>query len=267
MSGWDESLLNAYLDGELDGDQARAVEHTLATDPAARRELARLSYVVGLVRAAGRRGLAPPPTAMIEAIARHGEGGVSRRQAIGWALAAGTSALAFGGGGAYLGYRAAEADGVRTAALSAEGAELEAWLSGVADYARLYANDQRHLVEVAADRKGYIETWLGERLERPLKVPDLVAQNLTFRGARLLAVNGRPVAQLVYLEPNGRPLGICITRTRRHDQAPVVARRDDLNLLHWNRAGSAYALVGWSDDDALQSIWAAARTQLATASP
>ena len=40
MSGWDENLLNAYLDGELDDAQARAVERLLATDPEARREFA-----------------------------------------------------------------------------------------------------------------------------------------------------------------------------------------------------------------------------------
>ncbi|MSO71451.1 MAG: hypothetical protein EXQ88_05505 [Alphaproteobacteria bacterium] len=74
----------------------------MASDPAARRELARLSYVVGLVRAGARRNL-PPPAQMIEAIARHGESGVSRRQALGWALAASVAAVALGSGGAYLG--------------------------------------------------------------------------------------------------------------------------------------------------------------------
>jgi anti-sigma factor RsiW len=263
MSGWDESLLNAYLDGELDGDQAREVERLLASDPDARRELARLSYVVGLVRASARRGLTPPPPSMVEAIARHGESLMSRRQAIGWALAASLGAIALGGGGAYLGYRRAREDADADTTQLAATSELDGWLTGVADYIRLYANDQRHLVEVAADRKTYIETWLGERLERPLRVPDLSQQNLTFRGARLLSVNGRPVAQLVYLEPSGRPVGICVTRTARTDQSPTIARRDDINLLHWNRAGSAYVVVGWDDDATLQTIWAAARMQLA----
>ena len=265
MTGWNETLLNAYLDGALDGARAREVERLLASDPAARQELARLSYVVGLVRASARRRLAEPPPRLLEAIAAHESARPSRRQTLGWALAVAAGGLALAGAGAFGGFvfgeRRTESQFVRLAVEK----EDDRWLSEVADYIRLYSTDQRHLVEVEADRKGYIEKWLGERLELPLHVPDLSSLGLVFRGARLLAVNGRPAAQLVYLQGDGKPLGLCITRTERPDWPPAMARRGDLSLLHWGRAGSAYVLIGWTDETALRTIWADARTQLNTA--
>src|SRR5216684_1741531 len=46
----------------------------------------------------------------------------------------------------------------------------ERLLDEIADYHVLYAREDEHLVEVPADRREHIEAWLGDRLEREIRV-------------------------------------------------------------------------------------------------
>lgn len=57
---WDDGILCAYVDGELDGPTARAVEAWLAEDPAAGATLRRLHDAAGMMRAAFGGEVADP---------------------------------------------------------------------------------------------------------------------------------------------------------------------------------------------------------------
>ncbi|MGE5270416.1 MAG: hypothetical protein ACM3JG_12180, partial [Thiohalocapsa sp.] len=72
---------------------------------------------------------------------------------------------------------------------------------------------------------------------------------LTFRGARLVVVDGRPAAQLVYVTDNKAigPLSLVIGSSKEPNIAPTFDHRQDVNLLYWRHQGHAYALVGKSD--------------------
>jgi anti-sigma factor RsiW len=97
------------------------------------------------------------------------------------------------------------------------------WIMQVAQYHKIYAREQRHLVEVSAAETPHIEQWLGKRLDDlAFKVPDLSAFGLTFKGARMLVVNGAPVAQLVYLPADGRAVALCIIHSKKGDK-PLTA--------------------------------------------
>lgn len=130
------------------------------------------------------------------------------------------------------------------------------WTEQVAHYHRVYASDAEHLVEIAADEETHIEAWLSERLGRPFRVPHLKGHGLTFAGARQLVFNGMPVAQLMYLGPDG-PVAFCVTpmpMMMGQSSPPTPSQDDDLNLVDWAQAGFGYIVVGWAPLDLLKQL-------------
>ena len=120
------------------------------------------------------------------------------------------------------------------------------WIMQVAQYHKIYAREQRHLVEVPAEETPHIEQWLGKRLDDlAFKVPDLSAFGLTFKGARMLVVNGAPVAQLVYLPADGRAVALCIIHSKKDDKPLTASQQDDLNLVDWRLKGYGFVVLGW----------------------
>jgi len=129
------------------------------------------------------------------------------------------------------------------------------WIMQVAQYHKIYAREQRHLVEVSADETPHIEQWLGKRLDDlAFKVPDLRAFGLTFKGARMLVVNGAPVAQLVYLPADGRAVALCIIHSKKDDKPLTASQQDDLNLVDWRVKGYGFVVIGWENPDELRAI-------------
>jgi anti-sigma factor RsiW len=141
--------------------------------------------------------------------------------------------------------------------------QAASWIMQVAQYHRVYAGEKRHLVEVAAAETPHIESWLGKRLEMPLVVPDLTAQGLTFQGARMLVINGEPVAQLIYTPPDGRALALCIIRSPKEDKPPTASQQEDLHLVDWRMKGYGFVVIGWEDDAHMRAIAEASQKSFA----
>ncbi len=138
------------------------------------------------------------------------------------------------------------------------------WIMQVAQYHKVYAREQRHLVEVSAEETPHIEQWLGKRLDDlAFKVPDLSAFGLTFKGARMLVINGEPVAQLVYLPKDGRAVALCIIHSKKDDKPLTVSQQDDLNLVDWRVKGYGFVVIGWEDPTQLRAIAEASEKGLA----
>src|SRR4030095_7475550 len=96
---------------------------------------------------------------------------------------------------------------------------------------------ERQLVEVSAEETPHIEQWLGQRLGLAVKVPALSSFGLTFKGPRMLVVNGAPVAQLVYLPPDGRAFALCVIHSKKEDKPFTATQQDDLNMVDWRGEG------------------------------
>ena len=90
---------------------------------------------------------------------------------------------------------------------------------------------------------------ISQSLPQQVRLPDLKPWGLTFRGARLVVVDGKPAAQLVYNTDNKAigPLALIIGSSKQPDIAPTFERRQDLNLLYWRHQGRASVLVGQSE--------------------
>jgi anti-sigma factor RsiW len=226
--------LSAYVDGELDATQTAAVERLLATDSRARARVAEFRETTGLLRAAcaedfyrgglahllpatpARRAWRPRPAAM--------------------AIAASVLAavLGFGGGAAWMGHAESPRDSL---------------LSEVAEYHDVFSRETVHLVEFGPERAEQLFAWLGERLHRRVTAPDLRDEGLSFAGGRMLVVDGKPVAELMYTRASGRPVAFCITFADGATAPLRIDTRGHQRLASWQDGLHTFVLVGELDKD------------------
>jgi anti-sigma factor RsiW len=246
MTQLDDSILMAYVDDELEPAVRQQVAQAIEHDSEAKEKIRLFRLSASLVRAAlsdpaylevssgARRALAAPRASAL----------FTRRNAIS-AMAASLLAVAFTGGYA-LGLRGGD-----------RGPDFgDRLLDEVADYHVIYARETEHQVEVAAPRADHIEAWLGDRLHRSLHVPDLSGNGYNFAGARLLVVDGQPVAQLLYRAPGRpqKPLGLCISFGAPGIEPARSDFRNGLNEVLWRRNGYSYILVGWESGTFLSNL-------------
>ncbi len=258
MMQLDDSTLVAYADDELDAELAREVEAALAFDPEAQSRVQVFRETSELLQAAigGSAREAMPPALIKAAQASKHKASRSRRWRIALPLAASLAAVTISLGGGYMA-------GLNRAQQQLEVTDLEHWLDEVAKYYRLYAQDDRYLVEMTAVATRDMEADFGDWLDRELRVPDLSRHGLTFRGARFVALEGyttvrsgaQPAVLLVYDLPGGRPLGLCITAFSPDTElVQTLGQRADMSVLYWTESGFAHVLMGWAEPKLLRAI-------------
>lgn len=257
MAVLDDSTLVAFADGELDATTMRLVADLIGRDPVAQEKLRLLRAAAEAARAAFadplfqevRPGLA-------ERVQRRAAGRrIGGRVGLGMALATALAAAIVGFVG---GVAATRADGPVAASFSRH------LIDEVAGYHVAYSHLASPLDEVPARKTAQIAAWFGGLLHRPFRVPDLSRAGLVFRGARLLVVDGRPVAQLLYNRPGqpGRPLGLCISAGMPRREALRIVHREGVTLAEWGQGGDTFVLVGWVGANTLTEVAAELRPQV-----
>lgn len=251
----DDILLMAYVDGEVDGDTAREIEAAAASDPAIAARMRAFRDTAVLARSALAEALHEPvPERLLAVIGPVGNRPASvpwtRRPwaqfLTGWwpaySLAASLALVVIAIGTGNFGPVSQERVAVQ-AALANRG-----WLDNVVGsyrvYAKTLAKEERLLVDFNAEDIPELQKWFGSRLERDLDVPDFSGNGFTTQGGRLLVLEGRPAAQLVYYSERGELVALVIAFSNTPDQGLEATRRSDVNIVHWRRGGYAYALVG-----------------------
>ena len=117
-------------------------------------------------------------------------------------------------------------------------------LAEVTEYHAVYARETTHLVELPAAQKSEIESWLGARVGLKLRVPDLGASGLTFEGARMLVIEGAPVAQLMYVAANGDRFALCVGASSVANAESGSLVREGNSLSGQTRGGFVYIVAG-----------------------
>ena len=263
-----DDRLVAYLDGELEPAEQREVDALLDSDAAVRNQLVALALSAKLVRRAFDDVLHEPVPDRLIAAARGQQVArvtgpharpTRRRMAVarlsswrvGLPIAASLAGLLAGGGGAYFGVGKFLPGGpggaVGRPAIEAAVAD-NLWLDNAAGYFKLFVSaGANSLIDVPAtgDPRQALEK-ISQSLPQQVRLPDLKPWGLNFRGARLIVVDGRPAAQLVYTTSNKAigPLALIIGSLNQPDIPPTFERRQDVNLIYWRHQGRAYALVG-----------------------
>ena len=250
MSGADlnitEADLVAYADGRLDPPRLTEVETWLADHPDDRRNVETWRTQTAMLRTALDPIAAEPVPAALTAALRSRT--PRRNTWIGPALAASLALAAGLGGGWYLGQMG------MPFSLTVEDRGEAVARAGYRAH-RLYVAEVRHPVEVGADEEEHLVSWLSKRIEAPLKAPDLTGEGLKLLGGRLLPVEGKSGAQLMYESANGDRYTLFVTRSEGAPPTPLHFEEwGTIGCFYWIDGGLGYALNGPKDRERLMAI-------------
>jgi anti-sigma factor RsiW len=248
---WQPEELSAYLDGELPPERAREIERALERDPELQAELESLMAADAAAGQAFAAMLKDPVPASLAATVRNAAPGRTANDpeppVIRRSIAAACAALALLAGslGGYF---------VSTDTSAPQVAAGPGWLEDIADYHRVYATQVRHLVEVPAVEADHIQTWLTATVGAEIVIPDLADLGLTFEGARLLVAAGKPVAQLMFRDAQGRVVALCAIQSDAPRDGFGRQQIDDFEMVSWGGDAANFVIVGDAGRQDLQKI-------------
>jgi anti-sigma factor RsiW len=272
----DDTVLMAYVDGELPPKERHEVEKQMAASPevaerVALFEASRLPYR----EAFAQQKLPPVPerlaktieewvlaqaaksagTSANEPAVQHGKqfpastGGRSRlRVAPAWL------AVAFVAGAFFTGGVLRFAPGLPGGPSAPVGTNEAPWVQAVVGYQQLYSRET--LLQSVADVES--PKRIVEAIRRDdglaIRIPDLREAGLTFKRVQRLSFHGRPLIQIEYLPERGAPIALCIIKQVEPDQPIASQRIADMNVVTWRQSELAYALLGSNSGIDLASL-------------
>lgn len=119
----------------------------------------------------------------------------------------------------------------------------------------IYANDVRHPVEVGADQQEHLATWLGKRLDYPMRIPDLSAVGMKLVGGRLVPVSGKAGALLMYEDASGERITVLVGRNEDNRETSFRYASDSgLETFYWIDGPVGYAVTGEISRERMQQI-------------
>jgi len=226
------TLLDAYLDGELDLVRHVQIEHHLqecascAEWCASRRALHAALAGANLYERAPaglRERLAAQPEATVVPLRRQP---AWRRRVLTTALAAGIAVVALG-----LGYFIWSQPGTADDRLSRE---------LVASHVR--SRQATHLFDVESSNQHVVKPWLVSQLDFSPPVVPLSGSQFKLLGGRLDYLDGRTVAALVY-RVRAHVINLFVWPDDRDGARMRTLQRQGFNLVHWKQGGMCYWAV------------------------
>lgn len=119
----------------------------------------------------------------------------------------------------------------------------------------VYASEKRHPVEVGADQEDHLVTWLGKRLDYKLVAPDLKGLGFSLVGGRLLPVNGKAGAMLMYQDTAGQRLTVLLGKNPENAETSFrFESAGSLETFYWIDGSIGYAVTGEVSRAKLQQI-------------
>ena len=239
-----EEELHAFVDGQLEGPRHDRIAAAIASDPELAQRAEALRRLSAAMHAAYDPVLDEPvPAKMFTTV-------IDRQAAPLLRLAAVAAWMAIGG---------------VIGALIASTAELEPGIEATAErplpkeaaYAHaVYVPEVRHPVEVGADEREHLNTWLSKRLANPVAAPDIRPAGFQLVGGRLLPDAGRPAAQFMYEDERGSRITLYVRGhgEKARDAARRYAEDGDIGVVYWLDGSLAYALAGGIERARLEAI-------------
>lgn len=241
-----EAELHAWLDGRLEPERRAAIEDWLAANPGEAERLA--SYHTA---EAGLRELYAPvleeplPARLLDVLAQPAPPQPPQAVQRPWLRAAMVAGCLLGAGiagafGGWFGHARFGGDWPVAAGPDAAFVERAVYAHAV------YVPEVRHPVEVAAAESQHLFGWLSKRMGHTIRAPGLEALGFELLGGRLLpGEEGRPAAQFMYQNADGRRLTLYVNRCdARGETSFRFHHEDSLNAFYWLDGELGYALVG-----------------------
>ena len=119
----------------------------------------------------------------------------------------------------------------------------------------IYASEVRHPVEVRANDKDHLVKWLSNKLGHQLAAPDLSARGFSLVGGRLVPVNGRAGALLMYEDAEGKRLTILLGQSEPSAVTRFrFASEGRIETFYWIDEKLSYAVTGEIPRDLLRQV-------------
>jgi anti-sigma factor RsiW len=225
LDGDPKLLVHAYVDGELDPANARAIERRIANDSVLAAERDRVEALQRALRS--KFPLTPPPAALRERIERAvGLRRMPSRPT--WlALAASVAvAVIVGSSSTFL-----------TVALKGD-MTADAIVSD-----HIWALMAPQPADVASSDRHTVKPWFNGRIPESPRVVDLAKNDFPLIGGRIDVVERNPVPTLVYHHRKHLISLTAIPAPGRPDAAPIARTIEGYNIVEWTEDGVTYWAV------------------------
>jgi anti-sigma factor RsiW len=252
-----DELLVAFLDGELGSPERERIETLIETDERVAERFELLARSNLPFAEAFQPLLDNAPAARLEAMLREIPS-IERKKAAGMGrrgfLSAAAACLVAG-----IGIDRATVYAHRELTKPDEGEE---WRAVVAEYLALYTTET--LSAPPGDRVAQAAQLsdVGSSLGLSLTPEKVAIPGLDFRRAQVLQYDGKPLAQIAYLDPETGPMALCIVPSRRGAAEPDMERRRGMNVVYWSNATHAFMLIGHDSADRMKELADSVREKL-----
>ncbi len=232
--------LHAYADGELEGDERKAMERLLAENDDARKALAAINYQKSELRKTFGAVVHEPVPQVLLATAQ------MRLKRNTWsyaAMAASVALLLIGGTAGW--FSALESGAAQNISMARRALVAH----------QVYSSEQRHMVEVAASDQDHLQKWLSKRVGTDFQIPNLEVAGFPLLGGRLLAAENSPAGQLMYEAVDKRRLTIFVAANPSgKDEAVQWIWSDKLVTCFWREGKLALAVTGEMSDEEMTAL-------------
>ncbi|MDC9808248.1 MULTISPECIES: anti-sigma factor family protein [Rhizobium] len=245
--------LTAFIDGELTAEEAARIQTMMNEDKAVAERLEFLARASLPFEQAFAPLLSQAPREKLETMLAAIPVHESARS---------DSALAFATRRRFLGALAASliAGIAIDRAVIGMGARFSAkdenseWRAVVADYISLYTPETLAGPSPAREAQVAQLGAFDEKLGLSLSPEAVSLPGIDFKRALLLQYDGKPLAQIAYLDPETGPMALCIVRSDAGSKAPDLERRKGMNVVYWSNATHAFMLIGHAAADRMTAI-------------
>ena len=130
----------------------------------------------------------------------------------------------------------------------------------------VYVAENRHAVEVSSDDSAHLSSWLSNRLQTHLGMPDLAPEGFELVGGRLLPgapERGGRAAQLMYQDANQQRITVYVTAALPdRQQTYQFANYEGAEAFYWANARITCTVVGTLPAGEMKSVSQAVYRQL-----
>ncbi|WP_327205960.1 anti-sigma factor [Rhizobium beringeri] len=140
--------------------------------------------------------------------------------------------------------------------------ENSEWRAVVADYISLYTPETLAGPVPAREDQAAQLGPLDEKLGLSLSPEAVSLPGIDFKRALMLQYDGKPLAQIAYLDPETGPMALCIVKSDAGSKVPDLESRKGLNVIYWSNETHAFMLIGRIPVDRMKELGEDVRRRL-----
>lgn len=119
-----------------------------------------------------------------------------------------------------------------------------AWRGVVAQYMALYTPDTLGSKQPDETQQQAQLSALDTQLGLELTPKKIAMPNIEFRRTQILAYDSKPLAQILYADPQGRPMALCILRDTSAPHEIATEKRQSMTIAWWATRDYQALLIG-----------------------